>query len=60
MHKGEVHITLKEKMKNLWGGIASGFTSKKKLQEVDNDGYEEGKSKVREINIPNPYIPPEG
>ena len=55
-----MHITLKEKMKNLWGGIASGFTSKKKLQEVDNDGYEEGKSKVREINIPNPYIPPEG
>jgi len=25
---------------------------------VDDDGYEEGKSKVRELDIPNPYIPP--
>jgi|TARA_R110002020_G_scaffold102757_1_gene241041 hypothetical protein len=76
MHKGEMHITLKdlkdthkqvvapikEKIKNVWGGIKiiSGFTSKKKLQQVDDEGYEEGKSKIREIDIPDPYIPPEG
>ena len=36
------------------------FASLTKAVPVDDDGYEEGKSKVREINIPNPYIPPEG
>ena len=75
MHKGEMHITfadlkkaskmvtdpIKEKFGAVWEGVKAtpDFTFKKKLQSVDEDGYEEGKSKVRELDIPNPYYPPE-
>ena len=74
MHKGEMHITfadlkkasksvvdpIKKKAGNIWEGIKAtpDFVFKKKSQPVDDDGYEEGKSKVRELDIPNPYIPP--
>jgi len=74
MHKGEMHITfadlkeasksvtdpIKKKAKNIWSGIKAtpDFVFKKKSQPVDDDGYEEGKSKEREIEIPDPYIPP--
>ena len=74
MHKGEMHITfsdlkkaskmvtdpIKKKFTNIISGIKEtpNFVFKKKSQEVDDDGYEEGKSKVREIDIPDPYIPP--
>ena len=74
MHKGEMHITfadlkkaskmvtdpIKEKFGAAWEGVKAtpDFIFKKKLQPVDEDGYEEGKSKAREIDIPDPYIPP--
>ena len=74
MHKGEMHITfadlkeaskmvtdpIKKKFTNIVSGIKAtpDFVFKKKSQPVDDDGYEEGKSKVREIEIPDPYIPP--
>jgi|TARA_B100001964_G_C14101745_1_gene539666 hypothetical protein len=52
---------IKKKIGNIWGGIKAtpSFVFKKKSQEVDDDGYEEGKSKEREIDIPDPYIPPQ-
>ena len=75
MHKGEMHITfsdlkkankmvtdpIKKKLGNIWEGIKAtpDFVFKKKSQPVDDDGYEEGKSKVRELDIPDPYIPPQ-
>ena len=74
MHKGEMHITfkdlkeasksvtdpIKKKFGAVWSGIKAtpDFVFKKKSQPVDDDGYEEGKSKAREIEIPDPYIPP--
>ena len=74
MHKGEMHITfkdlkeasksvvdpIKKKFTNILSGIKAtpDFVFKKKSQPVDDDGYEEGKSKAREIEIPDPYIPP--
>ena len=74
MHKGEMHISfsdlkkaskmvtdpIKKKFTNIVSGIKATpyFVFKKKSQEVDDDGYETGKSKVREIDIPDPYIPP--
>ena len=75
MHKGEMHITfkdlkeasksvtdpIKKKFTNILSGIQEtpNFVFKKKSQPVDDDGYEEGKSKAREIDIPDPYIPPQ-
>ena len=75
MHKGEMHITfsdlkkaskmvtdpIKKKFTNIVSGIQAtpDFVFKKKSQEVDDEGYEEGKSKEREIEIPDPYIPPQ-
>ena len=74
MHKGEMHITfsdlkkaskqvtdpIKKKFTNIVSGIKAtpDFVFKKKSQEVDDDGYEAGKSKEREIDIPDPEIPP--
>ena len=74
MHKGEMHITfsdlkkaskmvtdpIKKKFTNIVSGIKAtpDFVFKKKSQEVDDEGYEAGKSKAREIDIPDPYIPP--
>ena len=34
------------------------FANLTNAKTVDDDGYEEGKSKAREIDIPDPYIPP--
>ena len=75
MHKGEMHITfsdlkkaskmvtdpIKKKFTNIVSGIKAtpDFVFKKKSQEVDDEGYEEGKSKEREIDIPDPYIQPQ-
>ena len=75
MHKGEMHITfadlkkaskgvtdpIKKKFGAVWEGMQAtpDFIFKKKSQPVDDDGYEEGKSKVRELDIPDPYIPPQ-
>ena len=74
MHKGEMHITfsdlkkaskmvtdpIKKKFTNIVSGIKAtpDFVFKKKSQEVDDEGYETGKSNAREIDIPDPYIPP--
>lgn len=74
MHKGEMHITfsdlkkaskmvtdpIKKKFTNIVSGIKAtpDFVFKKKSQEVDDEGYEAGKDKTREITIPDPYIPP--
>ena len=51
---------IKKKFTNVFEGMKAtpNFIFKKKSQEVDDDGYEAGKSKVREIDIPDPYIPP--
>ena len=51
----------KKKFTNIVSGIKAtpDFVFKKKSQEVDDDGYEAGKSKEREIDIPDPYIPPQ-
>ncbi len=51
---------IKEKFGAVLEGVKAtpDFVFKKKLQSVDDDGYEEGKSKIREIDIPDPYIPP--
>ena len=35
------------------------FVNTSTAQAIDDDGYEEGKSKEREIDIPDPYIPPQ-
>ena len=52
---------IKKKFTNIVSGIKAtpDFVFKKKSQEVDDEGYETGKSKAREIDIPDPYIPPQ-